>query len=121
VSLCGAAVRGCLDGVEVRWDARAALGVVMAAGGYPDHYRTGDPIRGLEAADALPGKVFHAGTRASGPQVLTAGGRVLCAVGLGERIADARREAYELVHAIHWEGAQYRRDIGERALAQARP
>src|ERR1700689_3117534 len=111
VSLCGAAVRGCLDGVEVRWDARAALGVVMAAGGYPDHYRSGDPIRGLEAADALPGKVFHAGTRAAGPQVLTAGGRVLCAVGLGERIADARREAYELVHAIHWEGAQYRRDI----------
>src|SRR6202041_1228091 len=94
VSLCGAAVRGGLDGVEVRWDARAALGVVMAAGGYPDHYRSGDPIRGLEAADALPGKVFHAGTRASGPQVLTAGGRVLCAVGLGARIADARREAY---------------------------
>jgi phosphoribosylamine--glycine ligase len=93
----------------------------MAAGGYPDHYRSGDPIRGLEAADALPGKVFHAGTRASGPQVLTAGGRVLCAVGLGERIADARREAYELVHAIHWEGAQYRRDIGDRALARASP
>jgi phosphoribosylamine---glycine ligase len=121
VSLCGAAVRGCLDGAEMRWDARAALGVVMAAGGYPDHYRTGDPIRGLEAADALPGKVFHAGTRAGGPQVLTAGGRVLCAVGLGEHIADARREAYDLVHAIHWEGAQYRRDIGERALAQPPP
>jgi phosphoribosylamine--glycine ligase len=121
VSLCGAAVRGCLDGVEARWDARAALGVVMAAAGYPDQYRTGDPIRGLEAADALPGKVFHAGTRASGSQVLTAGGRVLCVVGLGERIADARREAYELVHAIHWDGVQYRRDIGDRALADAPP
>ncbi|MGA2398615.1 MAG: phosphoribosylamine--glycine ligase [Steroidobacteraceae bacterium] len=121
VSLCGAAVRGCLEGVDVRWDSRAALGVVMAAAGYPDHYRTGDPIRGLAAADALPGKVFHAGTRAAGSQVLTAGGRVLCAVGLGERIADARREAYELVHAIHWDGVQYRRDIGDRALIDPPP
>jgi len=120
VSLCGAAVRGCLTGVEVKWDARAALGVVMAAGGYPDHYRTGDPIHGLDAADSLPGKVFHAGTRADGPEVLTAGGRVLCTVGLGESIAAAQREAYELAHAIHWDGAQYRRDIGYRAIAAAR-
>jgi phosphoribosylamine--glycine ligase len=119
VSLCGAAVRGCLDGIEAKWDARAALGVVMAAGGYPDHYRTGDPIRGLDAAGSLPGKVFHAGTRASGLQVLTAGGRVLCAVGLGATIAAAQREAYELVHAIHWDGAQYRRDIGRRAIGGA--
>ena len=88
----------------MKWDPRAALGVVMAAGGYPDSYRTGDPIRGLDAADSLPGKVFHAGTRATGPQVLTAGGRVLCAVGLGESVAAAQREAYDLVHAIHWDG-----------------
>jgi phosphoribosylamine--glycine ligase len=116
VPLCGAAIRGSLEGVEVKWDARAALGVVMAAGGYPDHYRTGDPIGGLDAADALPGKVFHAGTHANGSQVLTAGGRVLCAVGLGTSIAAAQREAYDLVHAIHWDGAQYRRDIGKRAI-----
>jgi phosphoribosylamine--glycine ligase len=116
VSLCGAAVRGALAGTEVKWDARAALGVVMAAGGYPDHYRTGDPIHGLDAAESLPGKVFHAGTRASGGQVLTAGGRVLCTVGLGEDIAAAQREAYELVYAIHWNEAQYRRDIGRRAI-----
>ncbi len=116
VPLCEAAVRGSFEGVEVKWDPRSALGVVMAAGGYPDHYRTGDPIRGLDAADALPGKVFQAGTRASGSQVLTAGGRVLCAVGLGTSIAAAQREAYGLVQAIHWDGAQYRRDIGKRAL-----
>jgi phosphoribosylamine--glycine ligase len=119
VSLCGAAVRGSLAGIEVKWDERAALGVVMAAGGYPDQYRTGDSIRGLDAADALPGKVFHAGTRSAGPEVLTAGGRVLCAVGLGESIAAAQREAYELVQAIHWDGAQYRHDIGKRALGAA--
>ncbi len=117
VALCRAAIEGSLAGVDVKWDARASLGVVMAAGGYPDHYRMGDPISGLDAAAALPGKVFHAGTRASGEQVLTAGGRVLCAAGLGECIADARRQAYALVQAIHWDGVQYRHDIGQRASA----
>lgn len=114
VELCQAALHGSLDELDVKWDRRAALGVVMAAGGYPENYRIGDPISGLEAAAALPGKVFHAGTRASAAQVLTAGGRVLCAVGLGECIADARRQAYDLVHAIRWDGMQYRRDIGQR-------
>ena len=118
VSICEAALAGRLGGIKVKWDARAALGVVMAAGGYPESYRTGDAISGLDAAAALPGKIFHAGTRAHGAQVLTAGGRVLCAVGLGATVSAAQHQAYDLVHAIHWTLVQYRRDIGYRAIAQ---
>jgi phosphoribosylamine---glycine ligase len=120
VGLCEAALDGALPQFDLSWDPRAALGVVMAAGGYPDAYRKGDPISGLDAAAALPGKVFHAGTRASGAQIVTAGGRVLCAVGLGETVAAAQTEAYELVHAIHWNLVQYRRDIGLRAILRER-
>jgi phosphoribosylamine---glycine ligase len=125
VDLCEAALAGVLDRSDARWDPRAALGVVMAAGGYPDSYRKGDPISGLDAAAQLPGKVFHAGTRAAGTrtegtQIVTAGGRVLCAVGLGDTIAAAQAQAYELVHAIHWNLVQYRRDIGYRAIAHDR-
>ena len=120
IELCGAALGGSLDRCEAIWDSRAALGVVMVAGGYPDRYRAGDPITGLEAAARLPGKVFHAGTRASGSQILTAGGRILCAVGLGASVAAAQHGAYELVHAIHWHEVQYRRDIGYRAIARER-
>jgi len=116
--LCGAAIDHALDRVEPRWDPRAALGVVMAAGGYPESYRTGDRISGLDAASALPGKVFHAGTRRQNAEVLTAGGRVLCAVGLGPNVATAQRQAYDLVHAIHWNLVQYRHDIGYRAIAR---
>jgi phosphoribosylamine---glycine ligase len=116
VELCQAALAGSLHGSEPRWDPRAALGVVMAAGGYPDQYRKGDPISGLDAAAKLPGKVFHAGTREEGDRVVTAGGRVLCAVGLGDTVADAQAQAYELVNAIHWNLVQYRRDIGYRAI-----
>jgi phosphoribosylamine--glycine ligase len=115
-ALCDAALDASLDKIDVRWDSRAALGVVMAAGGYPDNYRKGDPIGGLGAAALLPGKVFHAGTVSSGTQILTAGGRVLCAVGLGATVAAAQAEAYDLVHAIHWPLVQYRRDIGFRAI-----
>jgi len=118
VGLCEAALGGALDDFEIQWDPRAALGVVMAAGGYPDGYRKGDAIDGLEAAARLPGKVFHAGTRLDGPRVTTAGGRVLCAVGLGETVGAAQRQAYALVDAIHWDLAQYRRDIGYRAIAR---
>jgi phosphoribosylamine--glycine ligase len=120
-ALCEAALDGRLDQVSMDWDPRAALGVVMAAGGYPDTVRKGDVIEGLEAAARLPGKVFHAGT-ATGPggEVLTHGGRVLCAVGLGDSVGAAQREAYALVHAIHWRDAQYRRDIGHRAIARER-
>jgi phosphoribosylamine---glycine ligase len=118
VDLCEAALDGALDRTEAHWDPRAAVGVVMAAGGYPDAYRKGDPISGLDAAARLPGKVFHAGTRAKGAQIVTAGGRVLCAVGLGDTVAAAGGEAYQLVNAIHWNLVQYRRDIGHRAIAR---
>ena len=118
VELCEAALDDALDQHAMRWDARAALGVVMAAGGYPENYRKGDEISGLESAAALPGKVFHAGTRLEGGRVVTAGGRVLCAVGLGDTVRAAQIEAYGLVHAIHWNLVQYRLDIGYRAIAR---
>jgi phosphoribosylamine--glycine ligase len=118
VALCEAARTGALDRFEIQWDPRAALGVVMAAGGYPDVYRGGDAIEGLEVAARLPGKVFHAGTRLEGSRVVTAGGRVLCAVGLGDTVGAAQRQAYALVDAIHWDLVQYRRDIGYRAIAR---
>jgi phosphoribosylamine--glycine ligase len=116
VDLCEAALDGSLERLDVRWDSRAALGVVMAAGGYPDAYRKGDPIGGLDVAATMPGKVFHAGTRIEGTQIVTDGGRVLCAVGLGETVRAARQQAYDLVHAIHWNLVQYRLDIGCRAI-----
>ncbi len=118
--LCEAALDGRLDQVEARWDPRASLGVVLAAQGYPDTVRTGDAIEGLEAAARLPGKVFHAGTAVSGQHIVSSGGRVLCAVGLGASVAEAQRQAYALTNAIHFNGMQYRRDIGHRALARER-
>jgi phosphoribosylamine--glycine ligase len=118
IDLCEAALDGALERLDVRWDSRAALGVVMAAGGYPDAYRKGDPISGLDAAAGLPGKVFHAGTRAEGAQIVTAGGRVLCAVGLGDSVRAAQQQAYNLVQAIHWNLVQYRLDIGYRAMTR---
>ena len=114
--LCEAALDRRLDEVSMDWDPRAALGVVMAAEGYPDTVRKGDPITGLEQAAALPGKVFHAGTALRDGQVVTSGGRVLCAVGLGDSVREAQREAYVLVQAIRWPGVQYRHDIGYRAI-----
>jgi phosphoribosylamine---glycine ligase len=117
IDLCEAAIDSRLGGADVRWDPRAALGVVMAAGGYPETYRTGDAIHGLERAASMPGKIFHAGTQTAGAEIVTAGGRVLCAVGLGDSIADAQRHAYTLVHAIHWNLVQYRLDIGHRAMS----
>ena len=121
MDLCEAALAGELETADVRWDDRAALGVVMAAGGYPESYRKGDVIHGLGEAAKLPGKVFHAGTRSGDAAmgdapILTAGGRVLCAVGLGATVADAQAQAYDLVRAIHWNLVQYRRDIGYRAI-----
>jgi phosphoribosylamine--glycine ligase len=121
IDLCESAISGTLQHADVRWDARAALGVVMAAGGYPDAYRKGDPIAGLDAAARLPGKVFHAGTAIDGAardgtRIVTAGGRVLCAVGLGDTVSAAQAQAYNLVHAIHWNLVQYRLDIGYRAI-----
>jgi len=116
IDLCEAAINGTLRQADVRWDSRAALGVVMAAGGYPDAYRKDDPISGLDAAARLPGKVFHGGTAIEGGRIVTAGGRVLCAVGLGDTVSAAQSQAYNLVHAIHWNLVQYRLDIGYRAI-----
>ena len=119
-ALCEVAIDGKLDQARVEWDPRAALGVVMAAGGYPDSYSQGDVISGLDAAAALPGKVFHAGTRLTDGRVVTSGGRVLCAVGLGTNVTAAQRAAYALVNCIEWPDAHYRRDIGGRAIERER-
>ncbi len=116
--LCEAALAGRLHEAHADWDPRAALGVVVAAEGYPREPRLGQPIAGLAEAAALPGKVFHAGTRVDAGRVVTAGGRVLCAVGLGDDVAGARQAAYALVDRLCWPGMQYRRDIGWRAIAR---
>jgi phosphoribosylamine--glycine ligase len=117
-TLCEAALEGRLDRVSAEWDPRAALGVVMAAAGYPEEVRKGDVIEGLDRAATLPGKVFHAGTRAQSGQVVTNGGRVLCAVGLGSTVSAAQAQAYGLVNTITWPGVQCRRDVGYRAVAR---
>jgi phosphoribosylamine---glycine ligase len=117
--LCEAALAGRLDTQRADWDSRAAVGVVLAAQGYPDKVRTGDVISGLGRAAGLPGKIFHAGTRCEGNEVLTSGGRVLCAVGLGDGVAAAQDAAYALARTVHWPGVHYRHDIGARALGRA--
>ena len=116
--LCEAALAGRLGTMSAQWDAGAALGVVMAAAGYPDAVHKGDVIEGLQQAASLPGKIFHAGTALANGKVVTDGGRVLCAVGSGINVRDAQREAYALADAVHWRGVQYRRDIGYRAAAR---
>jgi len=118
--LIDAALDGKLDSVKDEWDSRAALGVVLAAGGYPDTPRKGDTIHGLDAAAKLPGKVFHAGTQLKDGAAITNGGRVLCAVGLGDSVREAQSRAYALVDALSWTGMQCRRDIGYRAVARER-
>ncbi len=120
VELVEAALDARLASATPRWDPRAAVGVVLAADGYPDAPRKGDPIRGLDAAARLPGKVFHAGTALRGGEVVTAGGRVLCAVGAGHSVGAAQREAYALVDSIRFDGMQCRRDIAHRAVARER-
>ncbi|WBY01945.1 phosphoribosylamine--glycine ligase [Ramlibacter tataouinensis] len=112
-----AATAGTLDQVELDWDRRTALGVVMAAAGYPLDPRKGDAIRGLpkETADTM---VFHAGTAIEDGRLVTSGGRVLCVTALADSVKAAQQRAYQAVQAIHFDGAQYRRDIGHRA-AQA--
>ena len=119
VELCLAALDGRLDQARCDWDPRASLGVVLAAGGYPESYRKGDAISGLDAdAGRDDVKIFHAGTRTSDGGVVTNGGRVLCAVALGDTVTQAQSKAYELAGSIRWEGAFYRRDIGWRAVAR---
>ncbi|MEO8303668.1 MAG: phosphoribosylamine--glycine ligase [Betaproteobacteria bacterium] len=123
VELVQHAVNGTLDRVEAEWDRRAALGVVLAAHGYPESPRMGDAIEGLDrlAPDAHPDcKAFHAGTADDGGRVVVAGGRVLCVTALGDSVKQAQRVAYAAVGEIQFAGMQYRRDIGQRALG-ARP
>ncbi len=116
VDLCEAVAHDRLQETEPRWDPRVALGVVMAAKGYPGSYRKGDPIHGLDAAFDQDVKVFHAGTSDSANGPVTSGGRVLCVTALGRDVAAAREAAYAAVERINWSGAFYRRDIGHHAL-----
>lgn len=116
VELCLAGSQGRLDSVSSEWDDRPALGVVLAAGGYPEAYRKGDIITGLPTTDDESAKVFHAGTTMAAQNVVTNGGRVLCATALGESIAAAQQKAYQLASQVTWEGCFYRNDIGYRAI-----
>jgi phosphoribosylamine--glycine ligase len=118
VELIVAALDGQLDRVQARWDARAALGVVMAAGGYPGTYQKGDVISGLPLQPQPDSKVFHAGTALEHGAVVTSGGRVLCVTALGATVGAAQQRAYEIVKKIHWRGVQYRADIGHRAITR---
>lgn len=120
VELCQEALDGSLDRCKTLWDPRPAVGVVLAAGGYPGDYQKGLPITGLDKAAALEGKVFHAGTRLNGDQVVTNGGRVLCATALGNSVTDAQAKAYALARCINWSGVTMRTDIGYRAIARER-
>ncbi len=118
VALCLAALDGQLGNATAAWDPRASLGVVLAAGGYPGHYDKGATITGLDTLDSPETKVFHAGTRLDHGTVVTNGGRVLCAVALGDTVTEAQRRAYEIAEQISFAGAFYRRDIGYRAVAR---
>jgi phosphoribosylamine--glycine ligase len=117
--LCEAALDARLHRVSADWDPRCALGVVLAAPGYPEAARTGDVIEGLDEAAKLPGKLFHAGTQCTDRGVLTSGGRVLCAVGLGDSVQAAQGQAYALADCIRFPDMQMRRDIGHHALARS--
>src|SRR5690554_6714638 len=120
VALCQAAIDGKLDECSSDWDERAAVGIVLAAGGYPGDYNKGDVISGLPVTDTEGEKAFHAGTSLSqdGSQVLTNGGRVLCATALGHSVTEAQQKAYALAKKIHWNGVFYRKDIAYRAIAR---
>ncbi|MBV2130022.1 phosphoribosylamine--glycine ligase [Arsukibacterium indicum] len=118
VALCQAAVNGKLDQVDIDFTEQAAVGVVLAAGGYPDSYAKGIEIKGLDGIDTDNAKVFHAGTEQKDTKVLTNGGRVLCATALGINVSEARQAAYQLADKISWDGMFYRSDIGYRAVAR---
>ena len=118
IELCQLALAGRLDSAQAHWDERPAVGVVLAAGGYPDNYQKGAVIQGLDAQHSDLQKIFHAGTREENGQVLTHGGRVLCAAALGQSVAAAQRSAYELADGINWENVYFRTDIAHRAIAR---
>jgi phosphoribosylamine--glycine ligase len=111
------AIDGKLDRIEADWDRRAALGVVMAAAGYPQAPVNGDEITGLPVPTD-EARVFHAGTSGSDGRIVTSGGRVLCVTALGDTVKIAQRRAYELLEPIRFKGMQYRRDIGHRAIGR---
>jgi phosphoribosylamine--glycine ligase len=115
---CLAAIDGTLDRENAEWDGRASLGVVLAAGGYPGSYGKGAVISGLPREEEEGQKVFHAGTAEQEGQVVTSGGRVLCATALGGSVSEAQQRAYELAKRIHWDEVYYRSDIGYRAVAR---
>ena len=116
VDLVEAAIDGRLDQVETEWDRRVALGVVLAAANYPETPRMGDVIRGLPKREEEDVHVFHAGTVLLDAEAVTAGGRVLCVTALGETVKAAQKRAYEVVDSLGFDGMQYRRDIGHRAI-----
>jgi phosphoribosylamine--glycine ligase len=118
VELCVSATKGELAGKEISFDPRAAVGVVLAAGGYPGSYNKGDVISGLEANTNEAAKTFHAGTALKDGQVVTAGGRVLCATALGHSVTEAQKSAYELLDQISWDKVEFRTDIAYRAIAR---
>ena len=117
VALCEAALAGKLDTTTAEWDSRCAVGVVMAAGGYPGDYRKGDVIS-FPAIAPEGTKIFHAGTKEEQGQVVTAGGRVLCVTALGNTVTEAQQRAYTLVEQTTWKDAYYRNDIAYRAIAR---
>ncbi len=118
VELCLAACAGELDQKQAVYDPRAAVGIVLAAGNYPGEPRKGDVIHGLDTQAPADSKLFQAGTRQQGNDVVTAGGRVLCATALGHTVREAQQQAYALAQQISWEGLFYRTDIGYRAIAR---
>lgn len=118
VELCLAACDGKLDQVQSQWCEQAALGIVLAAEGYPDTPRKGDVINGLTEAAKLDGKVFFAGVAQQEGQVVTNGGRVLCVTALGDTVFAAQQKALHLAETVTWQGRFYRRDIGYRAIAR---
>ncbi len=116
VAHCLAAIDGSLDQQQAKWDSRAAVGVVLAAGGYPGSYQSGDVIHGLPEDDLEGEKIFHAGTAEQDGDVVTSGGRVLCATALGSSVTEAQQRAYKLASRISWNNCYFRTDIGHRAI-----
>jgi len=116
IDLCLQALDHKLDNTSINWDARTSLGVVLAAGGYPDSYNKGDAISGLDGTETESTKVFHAGTAEKDDAVVTSGGRVLCVCALGNSVTEAQQKAYEVVRKIDWDNVYYRTDIGYRAI-----
>ena len=118
--LCQIALDGKLDQAKTEWDERAAVGVVLAAGGYPGSYNKGDEISGLPTEETPGERVFHAGTKTASGKVVTSGGRVLCATALGNTVSEAQQRAYALADRIQWNGVFYRKDIAYRAIERER-